>query len=294
MSGRDENSSKIAASIEVSPKQAIESSDLPGLFPDGARVYVTDVGSDPTATLVEAVKRVHDLGYEPVPHIAARRLTTKAAFEERIRAFAEEVGVTNVLVIGGGLDKPAGDFASTMAVLETGALERYGIKQVGIAGHPEGSPDFSEDIAYEALRQKQAFGQASGIEVRIVTQFGFDPDQAIRWAMGLKERGIELPIHLGVAGPAKTTTLIKYAAMCGVGNSVNFLRKHSRSLVTLATSHSPESVVGPIEQHVHETPDSPIAQIHVFPFGGIKKAAQWLEERGSWPTERQNLSMYTF
>ncbi|MEW5421564.1 methylenetetrahydrofolate reductase [Amorphus sp. 3PC139-8] len=293
MSGRDENSNKIAASIEISPKQAIESSDLPGLFPDGVRVYVTDVGSDPTATLVEAAKRVRDLGYVPVPHIAARRLTTTAAFEERIRALTEEVGVNEVLIIGGGLDKPTGDFASTMTVLETGMLERFGIKEIGVAGHPEGSPDFSEDTAYEALRLKQTFGEQSGIKVRIVTQFGFDPDQAIKWAMGLKEHGVELPIHLGVAGPAKTTTLIKYAAMCGVGNSVNFLRKHSRSLVTLATSHSPESVVGPIEQHVIETPASPIKQIHVFPFGGIKKAAHWLEERGSWPTERQNVSMYT-
>ena len=275
---------KITASIEIAPTQALESADLPGLFPKGCRVYITDIGNDSTDTLVAAAKRVRELGYRPVPHFASRRLTTRAALEERVRRTAGEAGVTDVLVIGGGLDRPAGDFASTMEVLETGFFEANGITDIGIAGHPEGSPDFSEADAIDALRQKQAFGERTGIKMRIVTQFGFDAAKFIAWAEGLKAQGIDMPVHLGVAGPAKITTLLKFAAMCGVGNSISFLKKNALSLTALATSHSPEGMVGPIESHVAATPGSAIAQIHVFPFGGIRKSAEWLVERGSWPS----------
>ncbi|MHB2264649.1 methylenetetrahydrofolate reductase [Aliihoeflea sp. PC F10.4] len=273
----------INASIEVAPTQALESADLPGLFPQGTHVYITDIGNDTTDALVAAARRVRDLGYRPVPHFASRRLTTRAALEDRVRRTAAEAGVTDVLVIGGGLDKPAGEFTSTMDVLNTGFFEANGITDIGIAGHPEGSPDFSEAVAIDALRQKQAFGERTGINMRIVTQFGFDAAKFIAWAEGLKAQGIDMPVHLGVAGPAKITTLIKFAAMCGVGNSISFLKKNALSLTALATSHSPEGMVGPIESHVTATPGSAIAQIHVFPFGGIKKSAEWLVERGSWP-----------
>jgi methylenetetrahydrofolate reductase (NADPH) len=273
---------RIAASIEVAPTQALESTDLPGLFPKGTRVYITDIGNDDTATLVTAAKRVHDLGYSPVPHFASRRLTTRAALEDRVRRTAGEAGVTDVLVIGGGLDEPAGEFGSTMDVLNTGFFEANGIAHIGIAGHPEGSPDFSNEVAIDALRQKQEFGKRTGIDMRIVTQFGFDAAKFIAWADRLKTQGIDMPVHLGVAGPAKITTLIKFAAMCGVGNSISFLKKNALSLTALATSHSPEGMVGPIESHVASTPATAIAQIHVFPFGGLKKSTEWLVERGSW------------
>jgi methylenetetrahydrofolate reductase (NADPH) len=272
----------IAASIEVAPKQAIESADLPGLFPSGTRVYITDIGTDTLDDLTAAARRVSDLGYKPVPHFASRRLTTAAALEARVKRATLEAGVTDVLVIGGGLEKPAGDFASTMEVLQTGIFERHGVTHMGIAGHPEGSPDFTAQVAVEALRAKQEWARASGVSLRIVTQFGFDADKFIAWSDGLRAQGIELPVHLGVAGPAKITTLIKYAALCGVGNSIQFLKRNALSLTALATSHSPEAVVGPIETHAARNPSSPIAQIHVFPFGGLKKSSEWLVERGTW------------
>lgn len=273
---------KIAASIEVAPRQAIESSDLPGLFPQGTDVYVTDIGTDTNRTLVDAAKRLRAIGYEPVPHFASRRLTTRGALEERVKMMSEEAGVKNVLVIGGGLERQAGEFSSTMEVLETGFFDTYGIDRIGIAGHPEGSPEFSEEVALQALRLKKNFAERSDAQLRIVTQFGFDAKAFIGWADGLKEHGIDLPVHLGVAGPAKITTLIKFAAMCGVGNSISFLKKNALSLTTLATSHSPETMVGPIEAHVMNSKSTPIRQIHVFAFGGLKKASEWLEDRGSW------------
>lgn len=272
---------RIAASIEVAPKQAIESDDLPRLFPAGTSVYITDIAT-PTAEMVAAARRIRELGYEPVPHFACRRLTTRAALEDRIARLAGEAGVADVLVIGGGLERQAGDFSSTMEVLQTGLFDRYGITRFGVAGHPEGSPDFTEEVALSALRLKKSFAERTGARVRIVTQFGFDAEKFVKWAESLRTHGIDLPIHLGVAGPAKITTLIKYAAMCGVGNSVTFLKKNALAMTALATSHSPETVVGPIERHLLQNPHSAIKQVHVFPFGGLKKSAEWLAERGSW------------
>jgi len=278
---------KITASIEVSPKQAVENADLPGLFPAGTRVYITDVGTDTSQTLVAAAKRVNELGYVPVPHFASRRLSTKSALEERIRRMTGEAGVTDALIIGGGLEKPAGEFASTMEVLETGYFDKYGVTHMGVAGHPEGSPEFSEEVAIEALRLKKSFANRSDMQMRIVTQFGFDAAVFIKWADALAEHNIDFPIHLGVAGPAKITTLIKYAAMCGVGNSLAFLKKRSSAILSLAIGFSPDEMVNPIENHVKSRgKETPIKQIHVFPFGGIKKSSQWLTERGTWDIKK--------
>jgi methylenetetrahydrofolate reductase (NADPH) len=272
----------IGASIEMAPSQAISSTDLPGLLPAGVRLYLTDIGTDDTETLVRAARRVADLGYSAVPHIACRRLTTHSALEERLKALAEEAGVRDVLVIGGDIKPAAGAFASSMDLLRTGLLAKYGINRLGIAGHPEGSRDFSEEVAVEALRMKQAWAESNGADMRIVTQFGFDAATFINWAKGLRAHGIDLPVHLGVAGPAKITTLLKYAAVCGVGNSIDFLKQRALSIATLALGYTPDDFAHAVETHRSEDPASPIEQLHVFPFGGIKTATRWLTDRGSW------------
>lgn len=274
---------KIPASIEVSPKQVLDADTLIGKFPPLTRVYITDVGTDTTDTLVAAAKKVTESRYRAVPHFASRRLTTKQALETRVKRMTQEAGVSDALIIGGGLDKPNGEFTSTMEVIGTGFFDANGIMNIGVAGHPEGSPDFSDEVALEALRLKQEFSKRSGAELRIVTQFGFDAESFINWASGIKSAGVDLPIHIGVAGPAKITTLLKFAAMCGVGNSMTFLKKRSNALLTLATGFDPEEVVRPLEQHWLGADGTPVIdQMHVFPFGGLKKSAEWLESRGSW------------
>jgi len=273
----------IPASVEVSPKQANESEALIDLFPAGTPVYMTDIGSDTTDYLVSGAKRLRALGYEPVPHFAARRMISLEILEDRVQRMANEAGVTDVLVIGGGLEKEAGEFDSTMALLNTGVFERHGIMRMGVAGHPEGSPDFDHDTAMEALHEKQDFADRTGIAVRIVTQFGFDGPGFVDWAGDIRAAGINLPIHLGVAGPAKITTLVKFAAMCGVGNSLSFLKKRGGAMATMIKGFDPDEIVAPIEAHWRKMGSgSYIEKIHVFPFGGAKKSTAWLNERGSW------------
>lgn len=283
----------INASIEVSPKQATESGAIVGLFPQGGRVYITDVGTDSTDYLVKAAKRVRDLGYEPVPHFASRRMLSADILEDRVKRMVSGAGVRDVLVIGGGLDKEAGEFTSTMDVLETGVFQRHGISHMGVAGHPEGSPDFDDDTALEALHAKQAFAAETGLNLRIVTQFGFDAPKFIDWAERLQANGITMPVHLGVAGPARVTTLIKFAAMCGVGNSLSFLKKRGGAMATMVKGFDPNDIVAPIEAHWRQTEGSLIEQIHVFPFGGVKKSTAWLNDRGSWVSVEPRLMAQT-
>ncbi len=278
---------KIAASIEISPKHALEMDDLKTVIPSDTRVYITDLSTHDAVEMARACSNLVEQNLIAVPHIAARRLINRADLEERVKRYAG-AGVNDVMVIAGSPDKVVGDLTSTMEVISTGILDANGITKIGVAGHPEGSPDFTDEVAMAALRLKKQFAERSDARVRLVTQFGFDPELFINWAETLSENGIDLPVHLGVAGPAKITTLIKYAAMCGVGNSIGFLKKRASVLTTLMTSHSPEGVVGPIENHVMAAEKTAIRGIHAFPFGGMKKTAEWLQERGSWErsTER--------
>lgn len=278
---------KIPASIELSSKQILECENLMDMMPHSTRVYIPDVGTESTDTLVAAARALTNAGYQAVPHFASRRITTKASLELRIRRLSQEADIKDVLIIGGGLSAPNGEFSSSLSLLETGFFDRYGIRNIGIAGHPEGSPDFTDEIALNVLRLKQDLSIRSDANFRIVTQFGFNSEHFIEWAKNIKALGIDLPVHMGVAGPAKITTLIKFAAICGIGNSIDFLKKRSSAIMTLAKGFDPEDIVNPIEQHwAHDQNKlSSIDQIHVFPFGGLKKSSAWLKERGTWREE---------
>lgn len=271
----------LPASIEILPKQIPTSDQLRPLLPLGTHVYLTDL-STPHSEMLVAAKLLRDAGCIPVPHIAARRINSWEALERRIKEMVELAGVTNVLVVGGGIATPLGPYKSTMDILEAGVLDRFGIKDVAVAGHPEGSPDFTEVFAIEALKQKQAFSERTGARMRIVTQFGFDPARALAWAEGLAKIGIDLPVHIGVAGPAKFSTLIKYATLCGVGNSLTMLKRSAGNIVSLATGYSPETFVSPLEKELATLARPTIAQMHIFPFGGLSSASSWLRRRGSW------------
>ncbi len=277
------DASKLPASIEILPKQLLTVGELGIFLPRGTRVYLTDIGSvGIDGEMLTAARRLQDVGCIPVPHLAARRITSKDAFEARVGRLAEGAGVTDVLVIGGGINPPAGPFTSSMDLLETGFLDRYGITDLAIAGHPEGSPDFPETTAMEILHNKQAVAGRTGAQLRIVTQFGFDAQKALAWAENLSSIGLDMPIHIGVAGPAKIATLIKYGTLCGVGNSLSMLIRNGSSLLSLATGYVPDNFVAPLEECRENAKPAAISQIHVFPFGGLDKAAAWLRKRGSW------------
>lgn len=277
---------RLTASIEASAKQVLSTDGLSGLFPAGTWVYLTDVGVDPLDTLVAAAAKVRACGYAPVPHLPARRIGSRDALELRVNRFAGEAGVDNVLVIAGEADEQKGPYSASIDILRSDVLSKHGIQKIGVAGHPEGNTTIPADIVKSSLLEKAAYAADTDAEMRIVTQFGFDAERFIGWADSLPEQGISLPVHIGMAGPAKMTTLIKYAAICGVGPSMSFLKKRGSALAALAMGFDPDPILLAMEDHVATNPFTPIQAAHVFPFGGLKKTANWLDERGSWDIKK--------
>ena len=273
----------LPASIELLPNQIPTIEQLTNLLPAGTRVYLADIGRPGTDTeMLAAARRLRDVGCIPVPHLAARRVKSREDLKAHIGRLTELAGVSDVLVIGGGVAEPAGPYASTMELLETGLLDRFGIEDIAVAGHPEGCPHVSEASAIEALKKKQAFADRTGARLRIVTQFGFNAARAMAWVGGLEKIGVDIPVHIGVAGPTKLPTLIKYATLCGIGNSVAMLKSSAGAFVSLAIGYSPEAFVMLIEQELAAVARPAISQMHVFPFGGLEKSSSWLRDRGSW------------
>jgi len=276
---------RLAASVEVTPRQIEKDPEILSLVPPATRTYLVDLGTMAPQAWADLLKTVTRAGLEPVPHIAARRLKSRDDLAERLSAMVDAAGVRDVLLIAGGAGDAAGPFESSMDVLETGLLDAHGIRRIGVAGHPEGSPDIAEHLIAQALDWKSAFAERTGADMRIVTQFGFDAGAAITWASHLKDAGIGLPIHLGVAGPASIKSLLKYAAMCGVRASSAFAFKRGSAITSLMTSYSPEPFVQPIEAHVADHAETLIQQLHVFPFGGLSETSKWLSGRGTWAVD---------
>jgi methylenetetrahydrofolate reductase (NADPH) len=266
-------------SIEVLPRTAAKIEDFRPLLPAGTRVYIANVEGTDFDDMIRTAQRLRGDGFDVMPHLPARLIRNRAEFETMLARYRDEADVSEALLIGGGVAKPAGDYDNTMQLLETGVFDTYGFRRLHIAGHPEGNPDIDRDGTSgrvdEALSWKQSFSERTDAEMAIVTQFFFDADPVIRWADRLKDMGVTLPIHAGIAGPAKLQTLIKYAVTCGVGPSVKVLKRRARDLSKLLLPYEPTDVLTALARKLDDRRDRPIEQVHFFPLGGIKSCVEW-------------------
>lgn len=270
------------SSIEVLPRTLEKIDDIGAMLPKGSRVYIAHI--DPTAIedMRQAASRLIDAGFEAMPHFPARVIENPAMLEEWIAEYAA-LGVKSALVIAGGLDKPKGAFSDAMQVLSTGLFDKYGFDRLHVAGHPEGNrdidPDGGDANVMSALKWKSDFAKSTDADMAIVTQFAFDPAPIIRWAEHLQNTGIALPVHIGVAGPAKLQTMIKFAMACGVGPSLRVLKRRARDLSKLLLPFEPDELLAELAQYKAANPMSNIEKIHFFPLGGIGKTAEYARDR---------------
>jgi methylenetetrahydrofolate reductase (NADPH) len=261
---------------EVTPTQAARLENFAALLPQGTRVNVTFLPGSAFADTVATARLVKEAGYVPVPHFAARSIQNTAELSENLNRLQGEVGVSEALVIAGGLDMPLGDFDNSMQLLDTGLFEKYGIRKIGVAGHPEGSPDMSTDAIVEALQWKNAYARSTSTDMYITTQFCFEVAPVIAWAENLRRLGNNLPIHIGIPGPANLKTLINYARMCGIGPSMRVLSRQARNISKLMTISAPVALVCDLATYQDEQPDCQITQVHLYPLGGVQRMAEWL------------------
>ncbi|WP_170765779.1 methylenetetrahydrofolate reductase [Ruegeria lacuscaerulensis] len=271
-------------SIEVMPRTAAKIADFRDLLPKGARVYIAHIEGTPIADMVATAKRVADEGYPVMPHVPARIIKDAATLGDWIARYQGEAGVDQALLLAGGVDKPQGDFHSSIQLLETGLFDKAGFRRLHVAGHPEGNrdidPDGSRRNVMAALGWKQVFKQRTDAEMALATQFCFEAAPVIDWADDLVAAGIDIPVHIGVAGPAKLQTLIRFSIACGVGASLKVLQKRAKDVTKLLLPFTPGEFISDLAAHKAANPDFNIEKVHFFPLGGIKANADWAIENG--------------
>ena len=265
-------------SVETTPGSAAKVDDFGALLPAGTTVNVTQLPGSSVSDTVAVCRRLRAEGMEPVPHIAARSIESHAALANYLEGLTEEAAITEVLVIGGGVDSPVGPYAETMDVLRSGQLEAAGIRKVGVAGHPEGSPDISADGLATALSAKNEWAAATGIETYIETQFCFDAGAILKWEKSIRDAGNALPIHIGVPGLASLKTLLKFAQVSGIGPSMRVLTRQTRNIARLLTVQAPDKLLVGLADGLQADTDCLIRHLHFYPFGGLAKTVSWVDQ----------------
>ncbi|MEC7049541.1 MAG: methylenetetrahydrofolate reductase [Pseudomonadota bacterium] len=262
-------------SIEVTPTGAAKIESFRECLAPGTTVNVTFLpGTDPSDTIAVA-ERLHNDGMRPVPHLAARSLRNADQLDELLTAFTTRCGVEEVLCIGGGVDNPVGDFSATIEVLESGLIQKHGIRHIGVAGHPEGSPDISDDEVERALSAKNDLAARDGLELYIETQFCFEADIVLDWERRVRGTGNRLPIRIGIPGPATIKTLFRFAQISGIGPSMRFVAKQAKNVAKLMTVQSPHLLIAGLAEGMAADEDCLIRHFHYYPFGGFARTAAY-------------------
>ena len=271
-------------SIEVMPRTAEKIPSFRDLLPLGTRVYIAHIEGTPIEDMVATAKRIAAEGYAVMPHFPARIIKDKDVLGDWIARYQGEANVTQALILAGGVTKPHGDFDSSMELLESGLFDKAGFTRLHVAGHPEGNKDIDPDGTNlnvdAALQWKQKFSERSDAEMALATQFAFEAGPIIEWANAIKAAGVDIPIHIGIAGPAKLQTLIKFAIACGVGASLKVLQKRAMDVTKLLLPYEPTDVITQLAAHKAKNPDFNISHVHFFPLGGIKTNANWAIHNG--------------
>ena len=269
-------------SIEVMPRTAAKVEDFRAILPAGTRVYIAHIEGTPFDDMLTTAKRIADEGFTVMPHVPARIIDTRATLDTWLRRYAQEAGVKEALVLAGGPKTPAGEYHSSMQLLESGLFDAHRFTRLHVAGHPEGNKDIDDDgstkLVDEAALWKQAFSERTDATMAMATQFAFDAKPVLDWAKRLDAAGVDLPIHIGVAGPTKLQTLIKFAIACGVGPSLSVLKKRALDLTKLAAPFEPTELLNELADAWAKGEAGNIESVHIFPLGGIAASARYATE----------------
>ena len=271
-------------SIEVMPRTAEKIENFRDILPKNTRVYIAHIEGTPIEDMVKTAKRLAEDGFSTMPHFPARIIRDKPTLNDWISRYQGEAGVAQALILAGGTSKPHGEYESSMDLLETGIFDKANFKNIHIAGHPEGNKDIDPDGSSKnvdaALKWKQSYKDKTDAKMAIATQFAFESGPIIKWANSIKNAGIDIPIHIGIAGPAKLQTLIRFAIACGVGPSLKVLQKRATDVTKLLLPYEPTEVLSQLADYKANNSDFNISGVHFFPLGGIKTNAKWVTENG--------------
>ena len=271
-------------SIEVMPRTAAKIESFKELLPQNTRIYIAHIEGTPIHEMVDTTKRLSQEGYNVMPHFPARIIENKKVLIDWINRYKNEAGVKDALLLAGGVNHPYGDFHSSMDLLDSGEFDKAGFTNLHVAGHPEGNMDIDQDGSTKnvdsAISWKQEFSKRTDAKMAMATQFCFESGPVIEWADRMASIGIDIPIHIGVAGPAKLQTMIKFSMACGVGASLRVLKRRAKDVTKLLLPFKPDQFLTELAEHKSLNPDFLITNVHFFPLGGIKTNANWTIENG--------------
>lgn len=258
--------------------------DVPGLeqaratIPPGTRINVTFLGNEEPQARLAAARAVRRSGFVPVPHISARRLRSRAELAEFLGALRAVDAVEDIFVVGGDPAVPHGPYDDAAAVLRSGLLQEYGVRHVGVSGYPEGHPAIADGVLWSALEDKVRLLREQGLRGSVITQFGFDAGPVLTWVEALRERGVDLPVRVGVPGPAGVRRLLTYATRFGVGTSAGIAKKYGFSLTNLMGTAGPDRFLHTLAER-HDPARHGELGVHFYTFGGLAATSDWVAAR---------------
>lgn len=268
----------IGGSVELLPREMHRAGEIAALLPTDTCVYIPSLPGLPLARTLEAVKAIRAAGLDPVPHVSARRIPDRQEFEKFIREAAKSCGVHRVLLLGGDEPKPKGPFADSLQILESGLLKDSGIKEIGVAGYPEGHPRIPAADLSSSFQKKLRLTAEQGLGMYVVTQFSFAPNRVVDYCAQLARTSPEVSIYVGVAGPTDPVALARYAQRCGVSASLRALKNLGSGIAQLVTHSDPKEQLVALARYSLQREPSNVAGVHIYSFGGAVRTATWIRE----------------
>lgn len=241
-------------------------------------VSVTWIPSSDPMKMIAAAAKLRRAGLRVMPHIGARHLESKAQLAQIAERLVGEAGVDRVLIIGGDRAQPAGPFDSSLAVMQTGTFQKNGITRIAVAGFPEGNPHILSKVLDDALAAKVALARREGLELSIVTQFCFAAEPIVAWIRRIRASGVDVPVKIGLTGPAGILTLVSYAVRCGIGNSLRVLTENP-AFARVLVERGPEPIIHELATSFADEglQSIGIAGLHFYVFGGLGKTLDWID-----------------
>jgi len=264
-------------SIEMTAKDVPHLEEAADIIPQGTKIPVTFLPGETFDMRIAAAKRVRDLGFLPIPHISARRLTSQEELEGFLAGLQREVGTDHAFVVAGDPPQPMGPYEDALSVIRTGLLAKYGIRRIGISGYPEGHPDIGNEKLWQASREKQDAILERGHDFAVVTQFSFDAEPVLAWLEQVRKAGIHALVRVGVPGPASVKRLLAFATRCGVGASTKVMKKYGLSLTQLLSKAGPDQLIQEYATGLDPARHGEVL-MHLYPFGGLRATAEWVRD----------------
>jgi methylenetetrahydrofolate reductase (NADPH) len=268
-----------AGSLEISPRELHRANEVASLLPAGSCIYIPSLPGLPLARALDAIAAIRGAGLDPVPHVSARRIQNREEFRSFLKHASADYGVHRVLLVGGDEPRPKGPFSDSLQILEEGLLSDCGIREIGLAGYPEGHARIPVNALESALARKLELARGQSIGVYVLTQFCFAPVRVVDYCATLARLHAQLPVYVGIAGPTDPAALLRYAQRCGVSTSLRALRNLGSGIAQLVTNTDPRDHLFAIARYNRQRQPSNVVGVHLYSFGGAVKTAAWMRER---------------